>query len=116
VDGGPWRAGRRSTEQRVPVRKNVAYADMRIAGRTGAVYTCSMFQAGGIVQTGRGQSVTEREREIMVHLAEGQSNMEIADRPGISVRRVAKHYQRLYAKLGMINRLGVFVAWGGTRP
>jgi DNA-binding CsgD family transcriptional regulator len=43
--------------------------------------------------------LTPREEEILILLAEGQSNRSVADRFGISVRTVESHRARLMLKL-----------------
>jgi DNA-binding CsgD family transcriptional regulator len=49
-------------------------------------------------------SLTRREREIVDAVAEGLSNVEIADRFGISAATVAKHLEHVFAKLEVANR------------
>jgi two-component system, NarL family, nitrate/nitrite response regulator NarL len=46
-------------------------------------------------------ALTSRESEILVLLAEGQSNKCAAERLGISVRTVEGHRARLMLKLGL---------------
>ena len=45
--------------------------------------------------------LTEREREVLKHLADGKSSKEIAAQMGISVRTVESHRARLTQKLSM---------------
>ena len=45
-----------------------------------------------------------REREIAMLVAAGLSNRQIADRLVVSVRTVAGHLYRVFAKLGINNR------------
>jgi DNA-binding NarL/FixJ family response regulator len=47
--------------------------------------------------------LTSREREILVLLAEGQSNKAVAERLGISVRTVEGHRARVMLKLQFQN-------------
>jgi DNA-binding CsgD family transcriptional regulator len=49
-------------------------------------------------------ALTDREREIMVLLAEGLSNKAIAARMYLSVRTVEGHLAKLYARLGVHTR------------
>jgi DNA-binding NarL/FixJ family response regulator len=49
------------------------------------------------------RDLTSREREILVLLAEGQSNKSVAERLGISVRTVEGHRARLMIKLELQN-------------
>lgn len=53
--------------------------------------------------------LTTREREIFHWLGEGKSNTEIGILLGISPRTVGKHCERLFAKLGVENRLGAAI-------
>jgi two-component system response regulator NreC len=45
--------------------------------------------------------LTEREREVMVHLADGASNQEIADTLAISPKTVARHRENIMRKLNL---------------
>ena len=59
--------------------------------------------------------LTSREREVLVLLAEGRSNREIASAMSVSLATVKSHLVRLYSKLGVSNRneaLGAAVAKG----
>ncbi|MDH4185800.1 MAG: helix-turn-helix transcriptional regulator [Nitrospira sp.] len=64
------------------------------------------------VQVDRAQPLTKR---VVAHLGEGRSNQEIADRFGISVRTVGKHCERIYVKLGVMNRLAAVIVMDGAR-
>ena len=55
------------------------------------------------------ERLTERERGVLDHVAEGHSNKEIAHRLGVSARTVQKHLQRIYAKLGVKGRTAAAV-------
>ena len=46
-------------------------------------------------------SLTVREREVLVEVAQGRSNREIASRPGISIHTVNTHRIHLMEKLGV---------------
>jgi DNA-binding CsgD family transcriptional regulator len=48
--------------------------------------------------------LSQRETEILVWVARGKANADIADILGISVRTVHKHMERIYQKLGIDNR------------
>jgi len=50
------------------------------------------------------EALTTREREVLQLAAEGQSNPEIADRLGISVRTVETHRANLMTKLALHNQ------------
>jgi two-component system response regulator NreC len=48
--------------------------------------------------------LTEREREVLAHLAEGASNAEIAETLTISPKTVARHRENIMRKLGLHSR------------
>ncbi len=48
--------------------------------------------------------LTQREHEILVALADGESSEEIADRLSISLHTVARHREHIMRKLGLHNR------------
>jgi len=48
--------------------------------------------------------LTEREGKILLHLAEGKSNKEIADLMYVSIETIKSHLQAIYKKLGVKNR------------
>jgi DNA-binding NarL/FixJ family response regulator len=50
-------------------------------------------------------ALTEREREVLRHLAQGASNQEIADALDISINTVAQHVSHLLGKLGCTSRV-----------
>jgi two-component system, NarL family, nitrate/nitrite response regulator NarL len=51
--------------------------------------------------------LTQRERDVLVGIAEGLSNKEIADRLGVGVRTVESHREHLMDKLGVHNVAGL---------
>lgn len=57
-----------------------------------------------------GRLVSEREREILAHVAEGRTNAEIAWALGISAETVRKHLEKAYAKLRVHTRTGAVAA------
>lgn len=48
--------------------------------------------------------LTEREREVLVHIAEGETNREIANKLGISVKTVDRHCENIMSKLNLHSR------------
>ena len=48
--------------------------------------------------------LTSREQEVLVQLAEGESNAEIGDTLNISPKTVARHRENIMAKLNMHSR------------
>jgi DNA-binding NarL/FixJ family response regulator len=49
-------------------------------------------------------SLTEREQQVLVKLAEGKTDAEIAEALGISVKTVGKHVSSIFDKLGVRSR------------
>lgn len=56
------------------------------------------------------QDMSDREREVLMLLAEGHSNQEIGDKLFIAESTVKKHVNSLYEKIGLTTRAQV-VAW-----
>jgi LuxR family maltose regulon positive regulatory protein len=50
------------------------------------------------------EPLTARESEVLLLLAEGQSNREIADRLVVTLDTVKKHLTRIFGKLGAVSR------------
>ena len=48
--------------------------------------------------------LTDREQEVLAHLADGASNLEIGETLGISPKTVARHRENIMRKLGMHSR------------
>jgi len=55
-------------------------------------------------------TLTERETEVLVLVAQGLSNQEIAGRLYVSVETVRTHVKRIYAKLGVRDRVHAVIA------
>ena len=49
--------------------------------------------------------LTEREKEVILLLAEGLSNQQIAEKLYLSINTVKYHTQNIYQKLGVHNRM-----------
>src|SRR6201993_1597404 len=54
----------------------------------------------------RAAGLTRREAEVLLHVAQGLSNREIASTLWISEKTVRNHVEHIYAKLGVSNRIG----------
>ena len=59
---------------------------------------------GSFRQTGSGRVLTAREHEVLVHLAAGRTNNQIAAELFISPKTASVHVSRIIAKLGAANR------------
>jgi two-component system nitrate/nitrite response regulator NarL len=53
------------------------------------------------------QQLTNRERQVLAMIAEGQSNKEMADKLGVGVRTVETHRERMMAKLNIHSVAGL---------
>jgi two-component system, NarL family, response regulator NreC len=51
------------------------------------------------------EDLTDREREVLILIAEGQSNQEIADALVISIKTVNRHRENIMAKLNLHSRV-----------
>jgi two-component system nitrate/nitrite response regulator NarL len=63
-----------------------------------------------VLGSGQGRTpsqITNREREVLIHLAEGLSNKEIASALGIGVRTVETHRERIMRKLDIHSVAGL---------
>jgi DNA-binding NarL/FixJ family response regulator len=58
-------------------------------------------------QRGDKPELTEREVEVLEHIAAGMSNQEIADKLGISIKTVEKHRQQVMNKLNIHETAGL---------
>lgn len=58
-----------------------------------------------VVPTGRFATLSDREREVLHHAANGLSRAEIADQLGVSLNTVRTHLQRIMKKLGVTTTL-----------
>lgn len=56
------------------------------------------------------EALSDREREVLTHLAIGKSNQEIADAMQVAVNTVKWHVQNIFGKLGVSNRTAATLA------
>jgi DNA-binding NarL/FixJ family response regulator len=61
----------------------------------------------GVANPSNDQTLTSREREVLVQIAEGLSNKEIATRLGVGVRTVETHRERIMRKLDIHSVAGL---------
>lgn len=64
----------------------------------------SNARTGPGINTAEAGDFSEREQDVLLFLSHGYSNMEIADRLGISQNTVKTHLKNIYGKLGVTNR------------
>src|SRR3972149_1779916 len=74
-------------------------------------YRVGVFTGEG---TGRYDGLTDREREILVLIAEGLTNSQIADRLFISVKTVQTHRAHIMEKLDLHDR-SLLVRYAGRK-
>jgi DNA-binding CsgD family transcriptional regulator len=72
--------------------------------------TCEGSTTPALVRGAGIAPLTDREREIAILAASGQSSRVIADRLFLSVRTIDNHLGRIYAKLGVSNRAALAAA------
>lgn len=98
------------------ILKGIPCADLICAVET--VYRGELYFKSPMMQTVREQSLceskdsdsprlTEREREVLIQIAEGCSNKEIASKLGIAVRTVETHRENLMQKLKIRSAAGL---------
>jgi DNA-binding NarL/FixJ family response regulator len=61
----------------------------------------------GLAQRPQGEpptALSARERQVLMHLAAGRTNRQIAEMLVVSPHTVARHVEHIYAKLGVTNR------------
>jgi DNA-binding CsgD family transcriptional regulator len=61
-------------------------------------------------------SLTRREQEVLVLVADGKTKMQIAARLSLSPRTVQKHLEHIYDKVGVRTRTGVAMRRSASRP
>ena len=89
------------------LRKDSSPAELRHAVRTvhegGSVFSAPVARtlSSALRNERRGAELTPRERDVLVAIASGLTNKEIAARFGISVRTVESHRDALMKKLGV---------------
>ena len=58
---------------------------------------------------GESLGLSQREAEVLTHMAEGRTNLAISSILGISERTVEKHLERIYQKLGVESRTAAVI-------
>ncbi len=112
------RAGRMAAAARHPMAANLLGDAMRYWDQMGGVRQVRLVEefadANGIRLSNRPaksrartgwSSLTAAEREVLALVGQGLSNPAIAERLYVSRRTIETHVSRLYAKLGIVNRV-----------
>jgi DNA-binding NarL/FixJ family response regulator len=74
---------------------------------TGKIFSNYVEKSNRLRGETRGESLTEREREVLRQIAWGYSNKEIAERLDISIKTVEAHKANALKKLGMHSRIDI---------
>jgi DNA-binding NarL/FixJ family response regulator len=74
---------------------------------TGKIFSNYVEKSNRLRGETRGESLTEREREVLRQIAWGYSNKEIAERHDISIKTVEAHKANALKKLGMHSRIDI---------
>jgi DNA-binding NarL/FixJ family response regulator len=74
---------------------------------TGKIFSNYVEKSNRLRGETRGESLTEREREVLRQIAWGYSNKEIAERFDISIKTVEAHKANALKKLGMHSRIDI---------
>ncbi|RLV57387.1 DNA-binding response regulator [Aeromicrobium phragmitis] len=90
---------------------NVSHTENLSAAELGALYDASVALEGVVraANAAARAGLTDREVEVLHHLARGRSNQEIADELYVARRTVATHVESILAKLGVANRVQAVV-------
>lgn len=84
--------------------RQVARGEQYLSPSLALAYLKSQHAQGGEMRNSALEALSDREREILELLAEGQSNKTIAARLYLSIRTVEGHLARIYSKLGVHSR------------
>ncbi len=104
AESRPHRAAR-STDEAVMVLRDEARAGLLDADAVEMVLQ-DAGHAAMRLSASRPAGLSEREAEVLAHLARGATNKEIARRLGISPKTVDNQVQSIYAKAGVRTRAG----------
>lgn len=99
----PYRAAQTPDQAAQRLRRRAAAGGLDDAA-VAAVLTAAGHAAPR--RTHREDRLTSREVEVLVLVAQGQSNRQIAGQFTLSEKTVRNHVERIYGKLGVTNRIG----------
>jgi len=86
------------------VSRGEALFGPEIAARLTAFFKASQSPAAAAFP-----DLTDREREVLQHLARGLSNQDIANRLTISIKTVRNHVSNIYSKLQVVDRVQAII-------
>ena len=81
--------------------KSVHAGEAVFGGPASAVLLEELARKQGRSVAGPESALSDREREVLVAIAEGQGNKEIATKLGVSVRTIETHRERIMSKLSI---------------
>jgi len=84
------------------VAKGLVYTQVELASSSNLVPVAT--KSASMIETNLIDTLSEREREVLVMVAQGHTNQAVADHLGLSVKTVESYRARLMAKLGLRNR------------
>lgn len=84
------------------VAKGRVYTQVELAAASNLVPVPT--KPAAVVETNLIDTLSEREREVLIMVAQGHTNQAVADHLGLSVKTVESYRARLMAKLGLRNR------------
>lgn len=95
----------------VPPLSPAALAELQAAAQMGHLAYCARVPPEAV---GRRAGLSPREREVLDWIARGKSNGDIADILGISRHTVGTLVRRIFAKLGVNDRVSAALLGGGA--
>jgi len=98
------------------IRQLAAGETVLSPGVVGTVFEALRRTPGSPDEATGPASLTGREQEIMNLIAQGLTNGQIAAQFVLSEKTVKNHVNRIYGKLGAVNRAQATALWLGTAP
>jgi DNA-binding CsgD family transcriptional regulator len=108
VAAGDADAGRRAVRRGRPIAEALGMRNLIV--ELDGLLERSDRRRHGVVKLGDGQTLTEREREVLVQIARGRTNREIAADLVIGEKTAATHVSNVLGKLGVTRRTEAAVA------
>lgn len=100
----PWQPVHRSCLDLLIPHLHTTYMRVQVTERRLGTSPLAAGPAVAAPPPDKGQTLTERERQILSWVREGKHNPEVAELLGISPLTVKNHVQKILRKLGAVNR------------